>query len=335
MSTESAPSQLTVAIAPLGSISHKQALFTAGVLETEFSVKTILLPAMEPPTESFNVERNRYKGHEILDFLFPQLPVEAQRIIGIIEGALEYNSDEPCQGLAYPYHRASLYRIPRLSTQQPNQIKSEYDQYTLSYHLIVHEFGHTLGLNHCKLSDCAMNSERYGVLLCAHCRRWANRELKVKPGSAEERFSFAESLLVQKQFTQAVAVYREAILCAPDEPLYHNRLANALNMVEQKDEASQEFDKSVKLSNDNFYYYTFGILELNTNQLERAKEDFANAVAKAKDKKLIYRLIGQAYREIAHDVEPASQHYKEYLRLGGDDPDVISWLISRNQMDQP
>ena len=33
-----------------------------------------------------------------------------------------------------------------------------------------------------------------------------------------------------------------------------------------------------------------------------------------------------------YDVERASRHYKEYLQLGGDDQDVIDWMISRGQL---
>lgn len=331
MSTESAPSQFTVAIAPLGSIPDWQIKLTALVLQREFEVKTMLLPAMEPPLQYFNAERSRYQAYRILDFLFSQLPVDAQRIMGIIEGGLENDKNEPCYGSAYPHNNTAIYRVPL----QLEQIKKQIKQDSLSYHLIVHEFGHTLGLPHCDQPDCAMNSERCSVVLCAGCHRWADRELKVQPGSAEERFSFAESLFTQNCLTQAIVVYREAVLCAPNEPLYHNRLANALYITEQKDEAGQEFDLAIKLSNDNHCHYALGILGLTTNQLKRAEDYFAKAIATAKDPKLTQKIIGQAYREISHDVELASRHYKEYLLLGGYDQDVVEWLVSRSQIDRP
>lgn len=334
MSAERATSELTVAILPLGNVSSRQINFTAIVLEEKFGVKTMVLPAMKIPAQYFNAERGRYQARQILDLLFSQLPTRAQRIMGIIDGKIEKNDNKSCLGLADSYKMAALYSVAHFSTSQSGQ--AGHDNDILSYLSITHEFVHTLGLAHCSQPDCVMKEVPNTLVLCARCCLWVDRELKVKPDSAEERFSRAESLLLHDCVAQAIALYRQAISRAQHEPLYHNRLGMALQWAGQSDKAIQEMKLAAVFSNENSddLYYNFGVSYLSV-KLERAEEFFTKAIATAKDPKFTHRIIGQAYREILHDVERASRHYKEYLRLGGKDPDVVDWLISRSQLDQP
>lgn len=334
MSAEKVASELTVAILPLGSISSIQIEFTAVVLAEEFGVKTIVLPAIKLPTQYFNAERGQYQGRRVLELLFHHLPTDAQRIVGVIAGKLEYDDGEPCLGCSYPHYRVAVYSALPLSEWERLPDNERAKQYEISYIVATHEFGHTFGLPHCEQLDCLMYEAAFIPEMCAACRRWADRELKVKPGSAEERFSLAESLLSYNCFTQAIAVYREAIIRAPHEPLYHSGLAKALFEVGSGSMALQELKLAAELANDNpDLYYSFGIALLNNKS--KSEEYFAKAIAVAKDPKFTHRLVGQAYREILHDVELASRHYLEYLRLGGDDPDVVDWLISRSKLDKP
>ncbi len=335
MSAERIASELTVAILPLGKISDRQIKLTAVVLNWMFGVKTIVLPTAEITSQYFNTERGRYQGDKILNFLFLQLPANAQRIMGILEGDLEENSNKPCLGLADLYQRVALYSVPHLSGQS-DQSKKQTDQDLMSILLITHEFAHTLGLSHCDQLGCVMNLSQHGATMCIYCSRWADRELKVRPGSAEERFSFAESLFFNGFFLQAITVYRQAIFHAPKEPLYYHCLAVALNQAGQFDKAKKEMTRALALSgNLPDGYYNLGLVYIGGQRLEQAEVYFNKAIATAKDPRTMQRWIGQAYREILHDVERASRHYLQYLRLGGDDPDVVEWLISRSKLDKP
>ena len=168
--------------------------------------------------------------------------------------------------------------------------------------------------------------------LCDNCRRWADRELKVQHGSAEERFSLAEGYFLNDYLPQAISLYREAITLAPREPLYYHSLSTALYRQEQNDKAEEILKLAIKYSDDSGPYVC-GLTCLE-GMLERAEGLFAKALATTKNQQKMHRLIGQAYREILHDVERASEHYMKYLQLGGNDPDVINWLISRGQLGQ-
>ncbi len=330
------PSKFTVAIAPLGHVSPWRIKFTTLVLKRVFGIDATILPEIEIPPHCFIPERNRYRADYLLKLLFTKLPFDTQRILGIIESDLETKTTQPCLGLAGMRDGVALYSAqPPSSKEGPNKI-SEANQDYISYHLVVHEFGHTLGLKHCDKSKCAMRNKSADFFLCDICQKWADRELKVLPGSAEERFARAESLFKHGFVQDAVKAYYQAVAKFPQEPLYRFSLGLALEKSGKINKASEEIKMALELLDDppSGYNYSLGLISLINNQPEEAEKDFAKTAETAKDPKFMYRLIGQAYREITHDVERASRHYKEYLRLGGDDPDVIEWLISRGQLDK-
>ncbi len=333
MSTDNAPSQFTVAVVPLGEISSWQIKLTTWVLKQNFGVKTIVLPPTKIPSQYFSAKRDRYKATQLLEFLFFLLPKNAQRIMGIINGDMEDKDNQFCFGYSSMCDRVAICSVPQILGQQSGQIKNENDQNLASSLIITHEFGHTLGLDHCGNPKCAMNEDALKTILCDQCQCWADRELKVALGGAEDRFSLAETLFKFDCLHEAVSLYQEVIARAPNEPLYHHRLAMALHKQGKKGESIEEMVRAIELSNDDRSFYNAGLICLESEP-QQAENFFAKAATTAKDPKFTQKLIGQAYREITHDVERASRHYQEYLRLGGDDPDVVEWMISRGQLDK-
>ena len=305
-------------------------------MEKKFGVSSTVLPPSATPSHYFNAGRERYQAKQLLDMLFLRLPVNAQRIIGIIEGDLEYlagGENRPCDGYAELYHRAAIYSVPNVMDRPHDQSDEQTYNEVLSEHVSIHEFGHTLGISHCVQPNCMMNPDiDLSMSICSLCRKWADRELNVRLGSAEDRFSLAESFFRHNCLPQAIALYREAIYLAPREPLYYHSLYVALTMLEQPEEANRARVLATAYSDDsNGFYYTCGLSQLR-NEPKEAEENFTKALAVAKNPQKMRRLIGQAYREIRHNVELANEHYQEYLRLGGNDQDIANWLISRDRL---
>lgn len=333
MSAERPASELTVAILPIGGVSPWQIVYTAIVLRAEFGVKTLILPGIEIPGACFETEIGQYRQDDLLDFLFQQIPANSQRIMGIVTDRLGSPvKKKASHGIAHPYDGMAVYREPCSAEYGEWVEKNQKDKDFFSRHLIIHEFCHTLGIGHCDKEECAMHTVSYCEYLCDDCQRWANRELQVKPGSAEERFARAESLHRRDQTDRAIIAYRQAIANAPTEPLYYQGLSAALYKPEQYDERKKSLARSVAFANDfPHFYYNFGLKNLRDNPV-LAEDYFYKAIASAKDQQKMQRLVGQAYRQVLYDVERASRHYKEYLRLGGNDPDVLEWMVSRGQI---
>ncbi len=334
MGADRVASELTVAILPMGNVSPRQVELTVLVLENEFGVKTMILPAIAIPPKYFNAERGRYNSYDVLRLLFTYLPLEAQRIVGVVEGELELDDVSTCLACAHPYNRVAIYSASPLSEWKRLSVKDQSTKDLISHIVLTHEFGHTLGLSHCEQISCVMHQGPCYTEMCAACRRWADRELNVKPGSAEERFTFAECLFTYSCYTEAIKVYFQARLLAPYEPLYYSRLARALFRIGLVELANRQFRLAATFAKDSEdMYYGFGLANLNVDTGE-AEEYFDKAIATAEDVRFMHKLIGQAYREILHDVERASRHYLEYLRLGGDDQDVVDWLVSRSKLEK-
>lgn len=331
MSAKKAISELTVAILPLGQVSARQIILTADILEQEFGVKTIQLPPIEVPRKYFNAERNRYQAIRIISFLFSHLPANAQRIIGVIEANLEHSGTSPCGGYADFYNGTAVYSVPPLTKNHADPLNNEIDQDRHSYFLIVHEFGHTLGLEHCENAACAMHKSASSISLCGNCRRWANRELLVKPGSAEERFARAENLRSFKLNSRAVKTYQQALDQAPREPHYYHRLAVALAECGQVAEAKNAMVRAAAFASDYPKFHYIAALNCLEEEPAEAEKLFAQKVAAAKDKKFAHKIIGNAYREIARDLGKAMHHYREYFHLGGDDQAIVDWYNSRRR----
>lgn len=333
MSTENTPLQFTVAILPINKVSNWQIEFTKDILSKEFKVETTVLSPFNTDSKYFDSEKGVYQAVDLLEHTFFFLPAQAQRIMGIVVGEMEgEQSKSYYHGCAYSYHRTALCSVAVASSDDHEMLNLNDIFY---YRTVVHEIGHTLGIEHCNSVQCVMKVTPDSTNLCDKCKRWADRELRVALGSAEERFSLAESFFQKKCFRQAITAYNQAISRAPYEPLYHHRLGLALARTNQKERASKAMMSALDNSNgDPKSFYNLGLLSMGLD-IEKTEDYFSKAITIAKDQKFMHRLTGQAYREIVHDVKRASWHYKEYLRLGGDDPDIIDWLVSRSQLPEP
>ena len=160
-----------------------------------------------------------------------------------------------CYGYSGFNQRAALYTVPHFPEESGGKPNEWLHNNLQSYYLVVHEFCHTLGITHCQHPKCAMNNAVFKTKLCDDCRRWAERELSVRPGGAEERFSLAESYLLNNHLTQAAAAYNEAIARAPREPLYYHSLSMVLYRLRQREEAEQNLMLAIEHSNDPGAYY--------------------------------------------------------------------------------
>lgn len=329
-------SELTVAILPLGQISDQQITLTSEVLQQEFSVKTLIMPPEEIPDPCLDAGT----GHCLIDKLFVYLalrmPMEAQKIICIVDAEISSNG-QIYRAMTNRNWGVVFYSIARLTKDYANHPDSKTKIDCASLLIVSHEFGHALGLaGHCDNDKCIMRAAATTHTPCENCQRHINRELRVKPDSAETYFARAETLqevgalLPDKAiFEVAVALYRQAVAQAKHEPHYHHRLALALAKNGQLAESKQaELLAGIFSQSYPQFSYLFALNALEKNP-DEAEKLFAKAITEAKDKQHIHKIIGNAYREIARNTDKALHHYREYFRLGGDDQTIVEWYNSR------
>ncbi len=178
MTSTNAPSKFTVAILPLGDVSDWHIKLTIGVLEQEFGVHVLILPARELPTEYLDTKNKLYKNRHILNLLLRMLPAEARCIMGIIAGGLQDENGERQLACAYTNNKAAVCSVlPAaewdLVVLNGGQVESD----AICYHAIAHEFCHILGLPHCSNPSCVMHEAFSEITMCTACRWCAAQKL--------------------------------------------------------------------------------------------------------------------------------------------------------------
>ena len=193
------------------------------------------------------------------------LPIKAQRILGIVESPLVYENEDGKKsnifGCSSTHNRVAIYSVPHFSDQFYQKVKGVTDNKSLSHQLIVHEFSHSLNMLHCLHPDCALHEIGYSAVLCTRCRKWADRELAVMPGSAEDIFFFAKSYYQMDLLSEAAVLYQEAIALSPREPLYYHCLFVVLHRLNQTKDANRARVSAIAHSYDYpGFHYTSGLI---------------------------------------------------------------------------
>lgn len=103
------------------------------------------------PNTSFNPSRGQYQGSTILALLRQQDYPEAERVAGLV------TADCYAQGLNFIFGRKAFVALPRLKPAfyGESQDKNLFRERVRNE--VVHELGHTWGLEHCPNPECVMH----------------------------------------------------------------------------------------------------------------------------------------------------------------------------------
>jgi archaemetzincin len=145
-----------IAVQPLGSVDPRLMDAVSKELKAAFSSPVKILPQRPLPKNAFYAPRNRYRGDQILDDLEATTPRSFSKVLGVtakdISTTKENIYDWGIFGLAYLSARPAVVSTFRLKGQGASRgllIKRLLD-------VVVHELGHTYGLDHCKTPHCIM-----------------------------------------------------------------------------------------------------------------------------------------------------------------------------------
>ncbi|MFH1537475.1 MAG: hypothetical protein ABIH66_00855, partial [bacterium] len=142
-------------------------------LEDEFGLPFYIIEgARGLPERFFDEERGQYRAGLVVRDVADAKPKSAVRIVGIMGEDIYAGRWSFLFGISSPKNAAALLSIRRLRTDD----KKKFSRRVLTE--IVHELGHTFGLQHCNSTHCAMRFSLYvghvdgkGAGLCRACRR--------------------------------------------------------------------------------------------------------------------------------------------------------------------
>ena len=165
-------------IQPLGKeLPGEDMAFVKQALVGIYNVQIRVLPRVDLPEQAYYEPRRRYRAEKILPFLLEKLPSDGDRILGLtgVDISTDKGSikDWGILGLASLGGRECVISAFRCYGRAGEGTHAR----ILLAKVAVHEFGHTLGLDHCTTRGCLMEDaggrartcdREYD--LCAGCR---------------------------------------------------------------------------------------------------------------------------------------------------------------------
>lgn len=182
------PPERVVALLPLGKVRPEYLQRVAEELQARLAVQVRIEPARELPREAWYAPRRRWRADTLLDSLEANPPPGAWKVVAITEAEISTTkgrfADWGIAGLGLLGGKScvvSTYIYKKHSRTRAALLRRVAD-------LAVHEFGHTLGLDHCEQKGCVMSDAKGKALksadessghYCAKCLQLLEPEIRV------------------------------------------------------------------------------------------------------------------------------------------------------------
>jgi len=205
----SEPAKWRVVVVPIGTVSPDLVEHIARSVRDRFNFTVEVLPAVEPAPNAWYEPRKRWRAERLLDQLDALDAGDAIRVIGLTEQPISTTKRK-----IYDWGIAGLGRLPGkscvLTAYLFRAIKQKDRPHYLRYmeHLVLHEFGHTLGAPHCPLDRCLMADMKGNALravrtsineFCPRCHGKLQKWLRAKVVRGD--WKAAELLELTKPYT--------------------------------------------------------------------------------------------------------------------------------------
>ncbi len=141
----------TVHIQPFGQIEPEVIEAAAQAIRSLFQFEVKLLPKKDNPLYALSADREQYSAPSILRVLAKTRIDKRNKILGIVDKDLYVRGRNYVFGQAQVKGRSALISTHRLY----NKDKELY--YGRIAKEVVHELGHTIGLDHCPDIKCVMH----------------------------------------------------------------------------------------------------------------------------------------------------------------------------------
>lgn len=170
---------MQVDIVPIGNVPMININAAVSALESIYDCDTTIIDEQELPEDAYNHPRDQYEAGVLIDLVADV--GSGERALGITEHDLFYRRRNYVFGLAYLGGTSSVISTHRLKIVPDGGITTQPESEIATDRIrkeAVHELGHTLGLEHCDNSRCAMNFsptvrevDIKEEMLCGSCSR--------------------------------------------------------------------------------------------------------------------------------------------------------------------
>lgn len=150
---------MQVDIVPIGDVPMEDITTAVNALESIYDCDTSILDRQDLPEDAYDHPRDQYEAGTLIDIV-SEASTNDGRALGVTSHDLFYRRRNYVFGLAYLGGSGSVISTHRLKIVPDGGITNQPEEEIATARIrkeAVHEIGHTLGLEHCDNSRCAMN----------------------------------------------------------------------------------------------------------------------------------------------------------------------------------
>ena len=170
---------MRIDVVPIGDVPARVKRETSSALRSVYDAEVSVLADQNLPSGSYDMNRDQYSAEPFIELASDVS--QGEKAVALTTEDLYYRRRNYVFGLAYLDGRSCVVSTYRLQTSSDGGFSERSASAVFADRVrkeVIHEVGHTLGLEHCDNNRCAMNFsptvrevDRKEENLCGSCQR--------------------------------------------------------------------------------------------------------------------------------------------------------------------